>query len=132
MSPVGIEQLVDTDGVVGAEGRSVHAVRDFPCKVWLGAAVGALLGLPFPPGPLHLEARVEAGVGGLEPGLHHLERTGHDGPGSSSNPEKIFELFKEVKIDDSLESRQLRNLPVRQFLHLTSSRSESHQCYASM
>ena len=85
MSPVGIEQLVDTDGVVGAEGGSVHAVRDFPCKVWLGAAVGALLGLPFSPGPLHLEARVEAGVGGLEAGLDNLQGTRNDGSGGASN-----------------------------------------------
>ena len=60
MATVGIEQLVDTDGVVGAEGRSVHSVGNLAGKVLLGTVVGALLCLA---GSVQLQAGVEARVG---------------------------------------------------------------------
>ena len=56
MSPVGIEQLVDTDGVVGAEGGSVDSVGNLAGKVLLGTVVGAFLHLPS---SVELEAGVE-------------------------------------------------------------------------
>ena len=56
VATVGIEQLVDTDGVVGAEGRSVHSVGNLAGKVLLGTVVGAFLHLPS---SVELEAGVE-------------------------------------------------------------------------
>jgi len=35
-----------------------------------------------------LQRRVEAGVGGLEAGLHHLQRTGDDGARCSAHPDE--------------------------------------------
>ena len=95
VAPVSIEQLVDTDGVVGAEGRSVDSMGNLAGKVLLGTVVGALLHLP---GLVQLQTGVEARVRGLESGLDDLERTGHYGPGSSSDPEKYFSFKIELYV----------------------------------
>ena len=60
MSTVSIEQLVDTDGVVGAQSGAVDSMGNLAGKVLLGAVVGALLHLA---GSVVLQAGVEARVG---------------------------------------------------------------------
>ena len=60
MATVSIEQLVDADGVVGAQGRPVDAVGHLAGKVLLGTVGGALLHLS---GSVELEAGVETRVG---------------------------------------------------------------------
>ena len=60
MSTVSIEQLVDADGVVGAQSGSVDSMGNFAGKVLLGTVVGALLCLA---GSVQLQAGVEARVG---------------------------------------------------------------------
>ena len=60
MATIGIEQLVDADGIVGAQGRAVDSMGDLASKVLLGTVVGALLHLA---GSVVLQAGVEARVG---------------------------------------------------------------------
>ena len=48
--------------------------------------------------PLDLEGRVKARVGGLKSGLDDLQRTGYNGPGSSTHTEKGKELVKTLEI----------------------------------
>ena len=69
MATVGVEQLVDTDGVVGPESGPVDSVGDLAGKVLLGTVVAALLHLP---GLVQLQTGVEARVGGLQSGLDDL------------------------------------------------------------